>query len=65
MSPSTRAIVTFFFGIFGVHKFIDGKIGMAILYLLTFGLFGIGWIIAIILIAVGSFKDQFDLPLRQ
>lgn len=44
MSPSTRAIVTFFFGIFGVHKFIDGKIGMGILYLLTFGLFGIGWV---------------------
>ena len=30
------------------HKFYEGKIGMGILYLLTGGLFGIGWIIDII-----------------
>lgn len=41
------ALICFFFGVFGVHKFIEGKIGMGILYLLTFGLFGIGWIIDI------------------
>ena len=34
-----------FFGIFGAHKFYEGKIGMGILYLFTFGLFGIGWFI--------------------
>lgn len=32
----------FFLGVFGAHKFYEGKIGMGILYLLTFGLFGIG-----------------------
>ncbi len=32
----------FFFGIFGAHKFYEGKVGMGILYLLTGGLFGIG-----------------------
>lgn len=35
------------FTVFG-HKFYEGKFGMGILYLLTFGLFGIGWIIDII-----------------
>ncbi len=35
-------------GWFGLHHFINGKIGKGILYLFTFGLFGIGWIIDII-----------------
>lgn len=37
----------FFLGPLGAHKFYEGKIGMGILYLLTAGLFGIGWIIDI------------------
>lgn len=48
----------------GAHRFYVGKIGTGILYLFTAGLFGIGWIIDIIWIAKGSFKDKFDLPLR-
>ncbi len=31
-----------FLGVFGAHKFYEGKGGMGILYLFTFGLFGIG-----------------------
>ncbi len=34
------------------HKFYEGKIGMGILYLFTAGLFGIGWIVDIISIAL-------------
>ena len=39
-----------FVGLFGAHKFYEGKIGMGILYILTVGLFGIGWIIDTIVI---------------
>ncbi len=37
-------IICLFLGEFGVHKFRERKIGMGILYLCTFGLFGVGWI---------------------
>lgn len=37
-----------FLGFLGAHKFYEGKTGMGILYLFTFGLFGIGWIVDLI-----------------
>lgn len=39
-----------FLGFLGAHKFYEGKSGMGILYLFTFGLFGIGCIIDLIVI---------------
>lgn len=38
-------------GYLGAHKFYEGKAGMGILYLFTCGLFCIGWIIDIIILA--------------
>ena len=52
------------FGMFGVHYFYVGKIGKGILYLLTVGLFGIGWLVDIIRIACGVFRDRDGYPLR-
>ena len=40
-----KLAVCFFLGVFGVHKFMEKKTGMGVLYLFTGGLFGIGWII--------------------
>lgn len=67
-SPKSKIaalLLCIFFGYFGAHKFYVGKTGMGILYLLTFGLFGIGWIVDIILILCGSFKDSNGLPLKK
>lgn len=38
-------ILCIFLGMFGAHKFYEGKAGMGILYLFTMGLFGIGVVI--------------------
>ncbi|WP_228374172.1 TM2 domain-containing protein [Demequina phytophila] len=38
-------ILWFFLGVFGVHHFYMGKVGRGILWLLTGGLFLIGWIV--------------------
>ena len=43
-------ILCLFLGLFGAHKFYEGKAGMGILYLLTGGLFGVGWFIDLIAI---------------
>lgn len=45
------------FGQLGVDRFIMGHVGLAILKLLTFGGFGVWWLIDVILIAT---KHNFD-----
>ncbi|HEV8051684.1 MAG TPA: DUF1731 domain-containing protein, partial [Parachlamydiaceae bacterium] len=48
-------------GTFGVHRFYVGKIGTGILMLITFGGFGIWWLIDMILIICMRFRDKKDL----
>ena len=64
-SKIVALFLCFFLGVLGIHRFYVGKVKTGFLYLFTYGLCGIGWIVDIIMIAVGSFKDKFDLPLRQ
>jgi len=42
---------------FGLHRMYVGKIGTGILFLLTGGGLGIWWLIDLILLIAGSFKD--------
>lgn len=51
INKTVALILCIFLGYLGAHKFYEGKIGLGILYLCTFGLFGIGWVIDIIVIA--------------
>ena len=41
----TALLLCVFLGFIGAHKFYEGKTGMGVLYIFTFGLFGIGWLI--------------------
>lgn len=45
INPTVELCLCLFLGWVGAHKFYAGKMGMGILYLCTFGLLGIGWII--------------------
>ena len=37
-----------FFGIFGAHKFYEGRTGMGLLYMFTCGLFGFGYVVDLV-----------------
>ena len=63
-SKKITLLLSFFLGNFGIHRFYVGKVGTGILWLFTFGLFGIGNLIDFIRICVGEFKDKHGNPLR-
>lgn len=44
-------LLTIFLGVFGIHRFFTGKIWTGLLYLLTGGVFLIGWIYDIYCVA--------------
>lgn len=53
------------FGYLGIHNFYVGKIFWGLIYLFTLGFFRIGWVIDLIRLLLGSFKDGDGVPLRE
>lgn len=51
-------LLAIFFGYLGIHRMYLGHIGMGVLYLLTGGLCGIGYLVDIILILTGNLKPK-------
>lgn len=51
-------LLCLFLGIFGVHRFYLGKIGTGVLYLLTEGVFAIGWLVDLCVLIFGSPRDK-------
>ncbi len=57
-SKTLTLVLAILLGYFGAHRFYAGKIGSGVAYLLTFGIFGIGWVIDSVYIALGKFRDK-------
>jgi TctA family transporter len=56
-------LFAWFLGVFGIHRFYVGKVGSGIIWILTFGLFGVGTLVDLVLIAMGKFTDKEGKPL--
>lgn len=57
------ALLCFFLGFLGIHRFYVGKIGTGILMILTLGGLGIWTLIDFIMILLGKFEDKAGRPL--
>lgn len=66
-SPKSKAVVLplcIFLGVLGVHRYYVGKIGTGVIWTLTAGFFGIGWIVDIFTVALGGFYDVNGYVIR-
>jgi len=67
ISTKSRLAVTllsWFLGGIGVHRFYLGKVGTAILMILTLGGLGVWWLIDFIMAVSGAMKDKEGLPIK-
>ena len=48
----------------GLHRFYVGKVGTGILFLITFGGFGLWWLIDLIMLIAGAFTDADGVTVK-
>ena len=53
------------FGVAGIHRFYTGKFWTGLLWLITGGIFLIGTIVDIVMIANGDFQDKSGAVVRR
>jgi TM2 domain-containing membrane protein YozV len=63
-SRLVAALLCLFFGLIGIHRFYVGKIGTGLIWFFTGGFFTIGWILDLIFIILGFFRDKAGYPLK-
>jgi TM2 domain-containing membrane protein YozV len=63
-SRLTAILLSFFLGKLGIDRFYLGYVGLGFLKLITFGGFGLWWLIDLILIVGGSLNDRRGRPLE-
>lgn len=63
-SKKIAFVLCLFGGLIGLHHFYVGNILKGILYLFTLGLFGVGFIIDLVSIITGNFKDSSGTRLK-
>ena len=59
------ALLCFFLGGLGAHRFYTGKVGTALLMIITFGGLGIWVLIDFVMILTGGFKDKEGRDLQR
>jgi len=63
-SRLAAALLCLFLGVLGIHRFYVGKIGTGLIWFFTGGLLGLGWILDLIFIILGFFRDKAGYPLK-
>lgn len=61
-SRTLTLILLLFLGVWGIHHFYNGRIVLGIFYIFTWGFFGVGWLIDLVLILTGRYKDAKGRP---
>jgi TM2 domain-containing membrane protein YozV len=63
-SRLVAGLLCLFIGYLGIHRFYVGKIGTGLLWFFTAGFFGIGWLLDLLFIILGFFRDKAGYPLK-